>query len=84
MIKFVKKAHEFFIAQINFSGGKMLKDDRWRDVKDLINLLQLNENKNQFICGDFNENLEKGTKLVNTLKELNFKIEDEELERLKE
>lgn len=84
MIKLVKKNIEFYIAQINLTSGSKLRNERLREVKDIMSILNVNENKNQFICGNFNEHLEEGTKLINLLKDHHFLIENEELERLNE
>lgn len=78
-MKFVKESIEFYLAQCQLIGGKKFKDDRLKEVKNLFLLLKLNDHKNLFICGDFNENLEKGSNIINILQtDMNFLIGDEE------
>jgi len=46
MIKLVKKNIEFYIAQINLTSGSKLRNERLREVKDIMSILNVNENKN--------------------------------------
>lgn len=72
------------MASIHLASGDDPKnhDERMEEINNLFKTYKVNESS--YICGDFNEKLNKESKLLNKLKSLGFKINEEMYKRLEE